>query len=149
MKPRTILIVFIHEPDFGALFSQLGNMANSVNGKAKATAKPNMPKAGPRSDPDVVEATSRKPIIGPVHEKLTNVSVKAMRKIESSPVVEEALVSTAFPHFSGSFISNHPKKLRAKTTNIKKKMILKKGFVDHAFKAEAPKIRVTAKPKMR
>lgn len=149
MKPRTIFIVFIHEPDFGALFSQLGNMANSVNGKAKATAKPNMPKAGPRIEPDVVEATSKKPMIGPVHEKLTNVNVNAIRKIESSPVVEDAFESTAFPHFSGSLISNHPKKLRAKNTSIKKKNTLKKGFVDHAFRAEAPKSFVTAKPKMR
>ena len=93
--------------------------------------------------------TSRKPIIGPVHEKLTSVNVNAIKKIESSPVVEDAFESTAFPHFSGSFISNHPKKLTAKITSIRKNTMLKKGFVDHAFKAEGPKICVTAKPNAR
>lgn len=66
--------MFIHEPDLGALFSQLGNIANNVNGNAKASANPNMPIAGPSIEPDVAKSTSRNPIIGPVHEKLTRVS---------------------------------------------------------------------------
>ena len=140
-------MVFIHDPDLGALLSQLGNIAKSVNGKANANAKPNMPTAGPISEPEVAEATNKKPMMGPVHEKLTKANVKAMRKIESRPVVEEAFVSTALPHLSGSRISNQPKKLTANTTSIKKKKTLKRALVESAFKAEAPKRRVTMSPK--
>ena len=45
--------MFIQLPDFGALLSHVGNRANSVNGKAKATAKPNIPMPGPMILPEV------------------------------------------------------------------------------------------------
>lgn len=38
--------MFIHEPDFGAFFIQLGNIAKRVKGRANARAEPNMPMAG-------------------------------------------------------------------------------------------------------
>ena len=41
-------------------------------------------------------------MMGPVHEKLTSASVKAMRKMLNRPVVFEALVSIALPHEVGS-----------------------------------------------
>ena len=84
--------------------------------------------------------------IGPVQEKDTNESVKAIRKILSNPVVDSALLSTAFPHFEGSLISNAPKNEAAKITNIRKKRMLKIALVDKAFNALAPKINVIAKP---
>ena len=46
-----------------------------------------------------------------------------IRKIENSPVVAAALLSTAFPHEEGSRSSNHPKKLKANTANKRKKKI--------------------------
>ena len=110
------MITFIHPPDFGIDFSQDGNRAKSVNGNAKAMANPNIPIAGATTLPVVDTCTSRKPIIGPVQEKDTNESVKAIRKILSNPVVDSALLSTAFPHFDGSLISNAPKNEAAKIT---------------------------------
>ena len=76
-------MVVIHEPDFGACFSQAGNMAKSVNGRARARAKPNIPSAGASQLPLVVVSTSSRPIIGAVHENDTSTSVKAIRKMES------------------------------------------------------------------
>ena len=140
------MITFIHPPDFGIDFSQDGNRAKSVNGNAKAMANPNIPIAGATTLPVVDTCTSRKPIIGPVQEKDTNESVKAIRKILSNPVVDSALLSTAFPHFDGSLISNAPKNEAAKITSIRKKRMLKIALVDKAFNALAPKIKVIAKP---
>ena len=137
---------FIHPPDFGIDFSQDGNRAKSVNGNAKAMANPNIPIAGATTLPVVDTWTSKKPIIGPVQEKDTNESVKAIRKILSNPVVDSALLSTAFPHFDGSLISNAPKNEAAKITSIRKKRMLKIALVDKAFNALAPKIKVIAKP---
>ena len=51
MKPNTTLIVFIHEPDFGAFLSKVGKRAKKVNGKARAKAKPNIPTAGATQSP--------------------------------------------------------------------------------------------------
>ena len=81
---------------FGACLSHVGNNANSVKGNAKAKANPNIPTAGAMMLPDVETSTSRKPIMGPVHEKDTSVSVNAIRKILSSPPAFEARLSTEF-----------------------------------------------------
>ena len=140
------MITFIHPPDFGIDFNHDGNNANRVNGKASAMANPSIPIAGATTLPVVDTCTSKKPIIGPVQEKETNESVKAIRKILSNPVVDSALLSTAFPHFDGSLISNAPKNEAAKITNIRKKRILKTALVDNAFNALAPKINVMANP---
>ena len=51
MKPNTTLIMFIHEPDFGAFLSKVGKRAKKVNGKARAKAKPNIPTAGATQSP--------------------------------------------------------------------------------------------------
>ena len=127
--------------------SHAGKRANSVNGRAKATAKPNIPMVGARAEPPVVlTSTKRKPMMGPVHEKLTSESVKAMRKILSKPVVFSALLSTAEPHDEGSVISNPPKKLAANTTSIRKKRMLKMAFVERSLSALAPKILVIMRP---
>ena len=108
-----------------------------------------MPTAGPKILSAVLTSTSRKPIIGPVQENDTSVSVNAMRNILSSPLVEEALLSTLFVHEEGSVSSNHPKKERANTTNRRKKKMLNTAFVDNALSALAPKIAVIARPRTR
>ena len=97
----------------------------------------------------VVSSTNRKPIIGPVHEKLTKTKVKAMRKMERSPLVLLALLSTLFVHDDGRVISNQPKKLRANTISSRQKKMLNTAFVERAFNALAPKRAVIASPKVR
>ena len=119
-------------------FSQDGNMANSVNGNANARAKPTLP---------VVEtSTNKKPMIGPVHENETKDRVNAIRKILNKPLVCSALLSTALLHFEGRVSSNAPKKEAANTISIKQKNMLKIAFVESAFKALAPNIKVMARP---
>ena len=86
MKPSTTFRVVIQEPDFGADFSQAGNMAKRVNGRARARAKPNMPTAGASQLPVVVVSTSSMPTMGAVQEKETRTSVKAIKKIERREV---------------------------------------------------------------
>ena len=139
-------MTFIHPPDLGMDFNQDGNMANKVNGKARAKAKPNMPMAGATTLPVVDTSTSRNPMMGPVHEKDTNERVKAIRKMLRRPLVCSALLSTALLHFDGRVISNAPKKEAANTTNIKKNRMLNTALVERAFKALAPKMSVMANP---
>ena len=146
MKPNVTLMVFIQLPDLGACLSQEGNNANNVKGNASASAKPNIPIAGAVMLLVVLTCTKRKPIIGPVQEKLTNERVKAMRKIDINPLVLLALLSTEFAHFSGSFISNQPKKDSAKTTKRAQNTILNTAFVARSFNLLAPNIDVITKP---
>ena len=143
------MTLFIQLPDFGADLSHVGNMAKSVNGRARAMAKPSMPMAGPTIFPDVPISTRRKPIIGPVHEKLTRTRVNAMRKMLSRPVVDDALLSTALVHLEGRTISKPPRNDAPKTTRSRKKNMLNTAFVDSAFRADAPKRSVTARPSTR
>lgn len=74
-----------------------------------------------------------------MQEKLTSERVKAIRKIDSRPVVAEALESTLLPHDDGRASSNIPKKLRAKTTKRRKKKILNGAFVDISLSVCGPK----------
>ena len=95
--------LFIHEPPRVVFFSSEGKRAKSVKGKAKAMAKPSIPTVGARwPPPEVDTSTNKNPMMGPVQEKLTSASVKAMRKMLNRPVVFEALVSIALPHEVGS-----------------------------------------------
>ena len=146
MKPKTTFSVVIHEPDFGACFSHDGNKANSVNGRANAKAKPNMPTAGAIQLPLVVVSTSSNPMIGAVHENDTSTNVNAIRKIEIKPLVADALESTLSAHEEGSLISNQPKKLRANTTKSRNRKILNTALVDIAFSVSLPKSAVTKSP---
>ena len=95
--------LFIHEPPRVVFLSKAGKSAKRVKGSANATAKPSMPTVGASwLPPEVETSTNRKPIMGPVHEKLTSARVKAMRKMLNKPVVFEALASIALPHEVGS-----------------------------------------------
>ena len=134
-------------PLLGALLSHVGKRAKRVKGRAKATAKPSMPMVGASAEPPLVlTSTSRKPMMGPVHEKLTSDSVNAMRKMLSKPVVFSALLSTASPHFEGSVISKPPKKLAANTTSMRKKRMLKMALVERSLSALAPNRVVMIRP---
>ena len=146
MKPNTTFKMFIQEPDLGACFNQEGNNAKSVNGRANANAKPNIPNAGANQLPLVAVSTSSNPTIGAVHENDTSTNVKAMRKMLNRPLVCEAFESTAFAQRSGSLISNQPKNDRANTTKRMNRKILNTAFVDIAFKVSLPKRAVTNKP---
>ena len=88
-------------------------------------------------------------MIGPVQENETNTRVNAINMIDTKPVVDSALASIFDVHEAGKVISNAPKNDTANTTNIKKKMMLKIALVERAFKAEAPKIPVTKRPRVK
>ena len=146
-KPNVTFTTLSQPPLLGALLSHVGKRAKRVNGNANARAKPNMPTVGARAEPPLVlTSTSRKPMMGPVHEKLTNESVKAMRKMLRRPVVRSALLSTAEPHDEGSVISKPPKKLAAKTRSIRKKRMLNTALVLKSLRALAPKMEVMMRP---
>ena len=85
-------------------------------------------------------------MIGPVQEKDTNTSVKAMRKMLSRPVVDSDLASILLDHDAGSVSSKAPKNEAAKTTSSRQKKMLNTAFVAKAFSALAPKSSVTASP---
>ena len=146
-KPSITLMLFIQFPLLGALFSIVGKRAKSVKGSASAMAKPSMPIVGARMEPLVPTSTSRKPMMGPVHEKLTSVSVNAIRNMLSRPVVFSAFESTALLHDEGSVSSKPPRKLSPKSTSSRKKNMLKMALVLMAFSALAPKNRVTSMPR--
>src|SRR5574344_354366 len=148
-NPSTTFTSLSQLPDLGIWVSRVGKRANSVKGRANAMAKPSMPMVGATMLPVVDTSTSRKPMMGPVHENDTSVSVKAIKKILSRPLVFSALLSAALPHEDGSVISNHPKNDAANTSSRRKKKMLKSALVDSAFSALAPKMAVMASPKAR
>ena len=144
-KARVTLKVFIQPPDLGSFFNTEGNIAKSENGNANAMAKPNIPIAGARIDLPAA-STSKVPMIGPVQEKDTITSVKAINRMLRKPVVLLDLLLSAVDHELGKVISNAPKKDAANTTKMRKKMILTTALVLSALRADAPKIRVTNNP---
>ncbi|MNS13548.1 hypothetical protein D3C72_451440 [compost metagenome] len=143
-KPKTTFTVFNHPPDFGKECNQPGNIANNINGNAKANENPNIPIIG-AIPPLEAASTKSVPTIGPVQEKETIAKAKAMNKIPIIPPLS-AWLSTLLAHELGNIISKAPKKEVAKTTNKRKKIILNQTLVDKAFKASAPKIQVTKTP---
>ena len=81
-NPKITLKVFIQPPDLGSLFSKFGNNAKMVNGRANAIPKPSIPIVNCKAPPcDEIDPTSKEPNIGPVHEKDTKTSVKAIKNI--------------------------------------------------------------------
>ena len=126
--------------------SMLGKTANSAKGMASASAKPNIPMAGPTVLPCDAASTSSVPMIGPVHENDTSTNVKAIKKMLRMPDVVSALLSMRFVHDEGSTNSNAPKNDTANSTNNAKKMMLNTAFVDKSFSALAPKSPVMSSP---
>ena len=115
-KPRTTLTFVIQLPDFGKELSQAGKAAKKPNGMAKARENPSMTKKGPVVD--FADSTSADPTIGPVHEKETNASVKAIKKMPMIPPVSESL-SDLLVQELGSVISKYPKNENAKLSHQK------------------------------
>ena len=119
---------FNHPPDFGSEFNQPGNIANKAKGKASARENPNITNSGPVI-PILNACTSAVPTIGPVHEKETNESVKAMKNIPIKPPLSEAL-SILFTNADGRVISKAPKKEIPKMRKIKKNAKLNQMLAD-------------------
>ena len=86
-------------------------------------------------------------MMGPVHEKLTRLSVKAMRKMLSRPLVASDFLSTALVQRLGKDISKPPRKLAPKKTSRRKKKMLNTALVLSAFNWLAPKNTVTSSPR--
>ena len=128
IKPNTTFTELSHPPDLGKLLSQLGNMANSVKGTAKAREKANMPAMGFSTSPPA-ELTSILPTIGPVQENETNTSVNAIKNIPIRPPLSDFL-SMLLTNELGKVMSKSPKKDKAKTTNTVKKIKLGSHSVD-------------------
>ena len=139
------MTVFNQPPDFGKEFNQLGNIANNINGNAKAVENPNIPITG-AIPPLVADSTKSVPTIGPVQENDTIANAKAINKIPIIPPLS-ACLSILFTQEFGNIISNAPRNDAAKTTNKTKKIKLNHTLVDNLFNASAPKIPVTARPK--
>ncbi len=83
-NPKTTFTVFNHPPDFGKECSHPGNIAKSMNGKANANEKPNIPIIG-AIPPLEAASTNNVPTIGPVQEKDTIANAKAMNNIPIIP----------------------------------------------------------------
>ena len=150
-NPSVTFTLFIQEPDFGRLFNQAGNIANSVNGNANAKENPNIPTNGcigmtpnkaPAPDAD---CTKRLPIIGPVQEKETIAKVNAIKKMPIKPPRSAAL-SDLLAHELGKVISKTPKKEMANITNKIKKATFIYTFVAISFKMVGPNIPVRIVP---
>jgi hypothetical protein len=84
-----------------------------------------------------------------VQEKLTSTSVKAIRKIESRPVVLDALVVYLIGPAVRQLDSNQPKKLTAKITSKQEEEDIEDGVGRERVERDGPKIAVTPIPKAR
>ena len=83
--------------------------------------------------------------MGPVHEKETKASVKAIKNRPTTPLLFDFL-SIWLTRLDGSVISKAPKNDMAKTIRITKNNRLKVALLAASFNAEAPKIRVISNP---
>ena len=138
-------MVFNQPPDFGISLSHDGKIAKRVNGIANADENPSMPIAGPRYAPLETASTSKVPIMGPVHEKETKASVKAIKNRPIIPPLFDFL-SIWLTKLDGSVISKAPKNEMAKTIRITKNRRLNVALLAASFNAEAPKMSVISNP---
>ena len=143
-NPNTTFTEFSQPPDFGRDFIHSGNMANKVNGIANAMENANIPKIGLMSSPPA-EEIKMDPTMGPVQEKETNTKVKAMKNTPAKPPFS-ALASTLLTKLDGRFISNNPKKAKAKKMKTPKKKRLGTQWVANQFANSGPWIAATAVP---
>src|SRR5690606_40132208 len=91
-NPRTTFTVFIQPPDLGRLCKACGNRASTPKTIAQARPKPASAKVrsiGTYAAP-VTALPSKDPRIGPVHEKDTITSVRAIKKIPTIPPASSA-----------------------------------------------------------
>ena len=144
-NPRETLTVFSQPPDFGSEFNQAGNNAKSINGKAIADEKPSIPTIG-AIPPFEAASTKSDPTIGPVQEKDTNTSVKAIKNTPMNPPLSD-FASTVFTKFDGNTISNAPKNEIPNKINIVKKSIFGIQCVLKKFAKLAPAKKANRVPK--
>ena len=136
MNPSTTFIELSHPPDFGSRLITEGNSAKRVKGRAKATPNPNIPTVGLNTSP-VAAWTSKRPIIGPVHENDTITVVRPMKNDAIIPPLS-TFESAPVTHLFGSTISKAPKKEAAKTMKRIKKIVLGIQCVLSVFANPAP-----------
>ena len=134
INPKTTFIEFVHDPDLGSLLITLGKKANKVKGIESAIPKPSIPYVKSIAPPSFeILPTSKVPKIGPVHEKETKTSVKAMKKVENKPVYILDLLSVLVVQELGKVKSKRPNNDNAKTINIMKNKKFKIGLVEIWF----------------
>ena len=143
MKPSTTFTELSHPPLLGRFLSSEGKSAKRVKGSANAAEKASMVTTGSHTSPEV-DLMSTEPTIGPVHEKETSTSVRAMKKSPARPP-RSALRSLLFTSQLGMVISNAPKNEAAKTMNTRKNITLGTQCVASQLKMSA----VTASPPTR
>ena len=103
INPKTTFTVFSHPPDFGKEFNHFGNIANNVNGSARAKPKPPIPMLNCIAlASDAIVLPNKPPKIGPVQEKETIAKVKAIKKMPTKPPILLALSSIAALQDCGS-----------------------------------------------
>ncbi|MNY14126.1 hypothetical protein D3C86_1472900 [compost metagenome] len=129
------------------LLKKPGNIADKVNGKAKASANPNIPIAGANNSPLELACTNKVPIIGPVQENDTKAKEAAIKKIPPKPLLLSALLSILLTIELGKVISKAPKKETANITRRIKNRKLNNPLALKAFNPAEPKITVINKPK--
>jgi hypothetical protein len=125
-KPNTTFTEFSHPPDFGRDCNQFGKIANTVKGSA--SAKPNLQVLRLKAR-NLCRSTSEQGTkYGPVHEKETIASVKAIKKIPTTSRPDRALALFANP--PGNRISKYPKNDIANTTKMTKKKRFNETLVE-------------------
>ena len=129
-NPNTTFTEFSHPPDFGRDCNQFGNIANKVKGSASAKPKPASPAVNGH-EPCAAVPASNEPRMGPVHEKETIASVKAIKNIPTTSRPERALVLLA--KLPGKVISKYPKKEMANTIKTTKKKRFNQTLVEKLF----------------
>ena len=106
IKPITIFVVLSQVPDLGISFKLFGNKENKPKGKAKAIPKPSIPNDNCAAPPsDVSDPANKEPNIGPVQEKETIDSVKAMKNKPITPFHFEDAESEKLDHLLGKVSS--------------------------------------------
>ena len=139
MNPSTTLTLPSQLPLL-SLPRSVGNIARSVNGRAKATEKASIVTIGAQNSP-LVERMRTDPTMGPVQEKDTSTSVSAMKNIPASPLRSLPLSALSVQR-DGRVISKAPKKEAAKTMKITKNRRFGSQWVESQLKMSA----VTASP---
>ena len=91
-NPKITFTVFSHPPDLGSELIIPGNKANKAKGKPKAIPNPAIP-AVKYHAPCVSVPANNEPTSGPVQEKDTITSVKAIKKTPITPPALSALLT--------------------------------------------------------
>ena len=129
IKPKVTFTEFNHPPLFGKDCSMDGKKANKEKGSARPTPNPNIPIMGAEPTPLVLVCPNKVPTNGPVQEKETMTSVKAIKKIPINPPLP-AFSSALLAQLLGRVNSNAPKKEMAKTKKMAKNKILETALVE-------------------